>query len=134
MQARTLLAITSVLQLIAILLNFTLATYVIYLTLPFAVLSFFGVFLAIYCGWRTGIWIFIGCNVCLMAYSIVMICLICYSYGGPSIHPLDFTWNVIQISAETLCIGLAIWVLIELSYEDSKKNDDEEKQPLKGRR
>jgi len=40
------------------------------------------------------------CNVCLMAYSIVMICLICYFYGGPSIHPIDFTWNVIQISAE----------------------------------
>lgn len=60
MQARTLLAIVATLQLIAICLNFTLATWVIWVTLPFAIISFIGVFLAIYCGWRMGIWIFIG--------------------------------------------------------------------------
>ena len=60
MQARTLLAIVATLQLLTICLNFTLASYVIWLTLPFAALAFFGVFLAIYCGWRTGIWVFMG--------------------------------------------------------------------------
>jgi hypothetical protein len=60
MQARTLLAIVALLQLIAICLNFTLAAYVIWITLPFAIAAFLGVTLAIYCGWRTGIWIFIG--------------------------------------------------------------------------
>jgi hypothetical protein len=60
MQARTLLAVVATLQLIAICLNFWLAAYVIWLTLPFALAAFGGVFLAIYCGWRTGIWIFMG--------------------------------------------------------------------------
>ena len=60
MQARTLLAIVATLQLGATCLNFTLAAYVIWLTLPFAAIAFIGVFIAIYCGWRTGIWIFIG--------------------------------------------------------------------------
>ena len=60
MQARTLLAITAVLMLLMVCLNFSLAAYVIYLTLPFAVLALLGVGLAIYCGWRMGIWIFIG--------------------------------------------------------------------------
>lgn len=52
--------ITSVLLLLAVLLNFWLAAYVIWLTLPFALMAFAGVGLAIYCGWRNGIWIFIG--------------------------------------------------------------------------
>ena len=60
MQARTLLALMAVAELLAICLNFTLAAYVIVLTLPFAMLALVGVFLAIYCGWRTGIWIFVG--------------------------------------------------------------------------
>jgi hypothetical protein len=50
----------SVLLLLSILLNFWLAAYVIWLTLPFALMAFAGVGLAIYCGWRTGIYIFIG--------------------------------------------------------------------------
>ena len=60
MQARTLLALMALAELLAICLNFTLAAYVIVLTLPFAMLALIGVFLAIYCGWRTGIWIFVG--------------------------------------------------------------------------
>ena len=55
-----LLQMTSVLMLLVICLNFWLATYVIFLTLPFALVAFVGVGLAIYCGWRTGIWLFIG--------------------------------------------------------------------------
>jgi len=120
MQARTLLAITSVLLLLAVLLNFWLAAYVIWLTLPFALMAFAGVGLAIYCGWRNGIWIFIGANLLLMLYSIIMLCIIS-GRGGFQLHPLDMTWNIIQISVETLCIALAVWVLIELNMEESSK-------------
>jgi hypothetical protein len=30
-----------------------------------------------------------------------------------------------RLWSQILCIGLAIWVLVELSFEDSKKKDDE---------
>lgn len=56
----TCVQITSVFMLLAVCLNFWLAAYVIFLTLPFALAAFIGVGLAIYCGWRNGIWLFIG--------------------------------------------------------------------------
>ena len=40
--------------------------------------------------------------------------------------------NRVRTAVQILCVVLAIWVLIELSYEDSKKDDDERK-PLRGK-
>jgi hypothetical protein len=70
MQARTLLAILAVVEFLAICLNFTLAAYVIAITLPFVIMALIALFLAIYCGWRSGIYVFLG-----MCSYVVYLCM-----------------------------------------------------------
>ncbi|EKX38501.1 hypothetical protein GUITHDRAFT_154675 [Guillardia theta CCMP2712] len=119
-------------QICLVLLNFTLAAFVIYITLPFAFLALVSVYIAIYCRWKTGIYIFIfGCT-CILLYGAFMLFWI-ISRGQASSHPLDITWYSLQVLAEFFCIIVALWVLWEISSESSKKKDKGESQSLLGK-
>jgi hypothetical protein len=127
MQARTLLACLAVLQLLLICFNFTMASWVIMLTLPVAVVALLALFIAIYCRWKTGIWAFIFCAVLIACYNGVSLFLI-FSQGKFQMRVWDTVFYILQLLAEIFCILLGYWVLNE--SDNASDGDDEEKKGL----
>uniref|UniRef100_A0A6U5BZJ8 Uncharacterized protein n=1 Tax=Hemiselmis andersenii TaxID=464988 RepID=A0A6U5BZJ8_HEMAN len=123
MQARTLLATLSVLQLIAICLNFTLSMWIVISTLPLCACGMIAVWIAIWCKWKTGIWIFLVVSGVLFGYALARMLTILH-HNEVFQHPLDFTWFSLQCVIEALCILVGIFVLNEDPDKADKAEDD----------
>mmetsp|Transcript_40945 Transcript_40945/g.80097 ORF Transcript_40945/g.80097 Transcript_40945/m.80097 type:complete len:133 (-) Transcript_40945:304-702(-) len=132
MQARTLLATLSILQILAICLNSTMGAWVLFSTLPICALGAIMLWIAIWFRWKTGIWLFIVVSTALFGYGLARILTLVH-HKEVSKHPLNFTWYTLQCIIEIMCIIVAIWVLNETHDDDDKKSDDkEEKKGLMG--
>ena len=69
-----LISLLLVVQVLAVCLNFTLAAWIIYATLPIAIVGLVALYIAIWCRWKTGIYIFIFISTCLAVIILTATC------------------------------------------------------------
>mmetsp|Transcript_18789 Transcript_18789/g.36554 ORF Transcript_18789/g.36554 Transcript_18789/m.36554 type:complete len:146 (-) Transcript_18789:120-557(-) len=127
MQARHLLTLLAVLQLVSVCMNWF--SSILLLMLPVSLLAVATVFIAIYYKWKRGLELFIFLCLILSIMMLVPFTAI-FVNGTQGEKWLDVTWYVLGMLINALCVVAAWWVLYQTDYSAP---DVKERKSLLGR-